>query len=319
MMRNVMDGFGKRNQTFQGGTAKRGGLDLDTLTKPGGTEEAKRLGMLEAGEIDSDDEDGDGKAKEVEEELDEAAMLAKIEQGQKDRLNKRARQAANLYESDEDEDEAVEEGEGGEKREYDSEDEAEKAQMNAFSKRAKMNRVLQDAAPDTGLRAMEADEESRQIALRLTRTNKKKEHKRVESDGLISNGLASTVMSGMPMPLPERASSNSSTGSSKDSKAGAKRKREPIKRASSMGTAMTVARAVTKLKRSVSSGADGKKPAKLQRTGTGSKKKPKLPMQRAGSFLGHSNSMMASEGSNSMMAPMGGMSGSIGAGPQTVR
>jgi hypothetical protein len=339
MIRNITDGF-KNSDNFSGGTVKRGKHDLNTLLG-NDSERVKDLNKEEdrqkraARGLTGDDDDEE---KEVEEEKTEAELEAEITAGQKFRLDQQSAQAANMYETSEDEAEE-DEGEGGEKREYDSEEDDEKAQMNAFSKRARMNRVLQDASATVPmLQAIEADQDSQQILSLLNRTDRKMEHKRVESDGLIGNSLANASVSGVAV---QRSVSD-------PSKAGGKRKRVPIARANSMGTAVTVLRAVNKLKRAASSSAaagtndaaasagDGKKPAKaakLQRSNTGgAKKKPKLPMQRSGSMGGrrsnggsfstigrsNSNSMMGGEGSNSMMAPMGGMSGSIGSAPQTV-
>ena len=134
MMRRMKEGYDGRRHGTAG--AARGGLDWNTLVAADGKKDAKRLGLLNSDEEDSDDEK-DGSESEEEDEL---ALLDRV---LKERHNPRNQLAHQLASDSEESSDEESDAEG------DADEEADKAQAREeerlakrIAKRAKMQRVL---------------------------------------------------------------------------------------------------------------------------------------------------------------------------------
>lgn len=78
MIQRMKDGYDGRRGGIVGSAGARGTVRFDQLVAAEGREDAKRLGLLHDGELDSEDEEGGGledKKKDDDEEEDEAALL----------------------------------------------------------------------------------------------------------------------------------------------------------------------------------------------------------------------------------------------------
>ena len=140
MIRRMRDGYdGRRGGIAGGGAGARGVHRFDQLVAADNREDAKRLGLLNDDEVDTDQE-GDDKP-DADEEEDEGVLLDKM---LKDRFLHRSSVEAEEDFSD-DEAEAENEGEkGGDAAVLDNQDDKEQdALAKRFAKRARMQRLME--------------------------------------------------------------------------------------------------------------------------------------------------------------------------------
>ena len=141
MIRRLKEGYdGRRGGIAGGGAGARGMHRFDQLVAADNREDAKRLGLLNDDELDSDDEGTGGKGNsEDDEEEDEAALVDKM---LKDRHLHRT--DVDFEENFSDDEEESDEQERGETGTLDVEDEEERSQdilAKRFAKRARMQRI----------------------------------------------------------------------------------------------------------------------------------------------------------------------------------
>jgi hypothetical protein len=108
ILRRMREGYdGRRGGIAGGGMGARGNLRFDQLVAADNREDAKRLGLLNDDELDSDEE-GNGKAKGDDEEEDESALLDKM---LKDRFMHRSNvEIEEKFSDDEEEEKEIEKG-----------------------------------------------------------------------------------------------------------------------------------------------------------------------------------------------------------------
>jgi len=141
-MRNGYDG--RRGGIAVGGAGARGMHRFDELVAADNREDAKRLGLLNDDELDSDDEEKEFKGEgggDADEEEDEAALLDKM---LKDRFLHRS--SIDLEENfSEDEEEDMQDGDDeARKRTQEEQEEVEQELLaKRFAKRARMQRVIE--------------------------------------------------------------------------------------------------------------------------------------------------------------------------------
>jgi hypothetical protein len=146
ILRRMREGYdGRRGGIAGGGVGARGMHRFDQLVAADNREDAKRLGLLNDDELDSEDEGGkrEGKADGDNEEEDEAALLDKI---LKDRFLHRT--DVNLDENfseDEEDPEEANEQDGGADSEAE-EDRTQERLAKRFAKRARMQRLEEEFA-----------------------------------------------------------------------------------------------------------------------------------------------------------------------------
>mmetsp|Transcript_42017 Transcript_42017/g.101004 ORF Transcript_42017/g.101004 Transcript_42017/m.101004 type:complete len:1345 (+) Transcript_42017:1423-5457(+) len=140
MIRRLKEGYdGRRGGIAGGGAGARGMHRFDQLVAADNREDAKRLGLLNDDELDSDDEGAGGKGNSGDDEEDEAALVDKMI---KDRHLHRT--DVDFEENFSDDEEESDEQEGGENGTIDEEDEEERSQdilARRFAKRARMQRL----------------------------------------------------------------------------------------------------------------------------------------------------------------------------------
>jgi hypothetical protein len=148
IMRRMREGYDGRRGGIAGGGASRGLHRFDQLVAADNREDAKRLGLLNDDELDSEDDDDDDKGlddKEKDEEEDEAALLDKII---KDRFLHRSSVQENFEEDNDADggtDEVVQDPDDANKgltQEQLEELEQERL-AKRFSKRARMTRLVE--------------------------------------------------------------------------------------------------------------------------------------------------------------------------------
>lgn len=163
IMRRMREGYdGRRGGIAGGGVGARGIHRFDQLVAADNREDAKRLGLLNDDELDSDDEDGkDTSGTKPDDDDDEAALLDKM---LKDRFLHRSNvDMEENFSEDEDEAEVVATGD-----EEDSEAEEERTQerlAKRFTKRARMQRLEEEYADSQEFsqqRLIDEDESMRQ-------------------------------------------------------------------------------------------------------------------------------------------------------------
>jgi hypothetical protein len=140
MIRRMRDGYdGRRGGIAGGGAGARGVHRFDQLVAADNREDAKRLGLLNDDEVDSDQEGGD--KSDADEEEDEALLLDKM---LKDRFLHRS--SAEEVEENFSDDDAAQENEGEEGGdggvEENKEDKEQELLAKRFAKRARMQRLL---------------------------------------------------------------------------------------------------------------------------------------------------------------------------------
>eukprot|EP00550_Attheya_septentrionalis_P013169 CAMPEP_0198305260 /NCGR_PEP_ID=MMETSP1449-20131203/57818_1 /TAXON_ID=420275 /ORGANISM="Attheya septentrionalis, Strain CCMP2084" /LENGTH=1320 /DNA_ID=CAMNT_0044007793 /DNA_START=191 /DNA_END=4150 /DNA_ORIENTATION=- len=142
IMRRMREGYDGRRGGIAGGGTQRGVHRFDELVAADNRDDAKRLGLLNDDELDSDDEEkefGEGENKPDEEE-DETALLDKM---LKDRFLKRDEGLPEEQFSDDDDNDNEEDHENGAKKEEDEEDKEQERLAKRFAKRARMQRLLE--------------------------------------------------------------------------------------------------------------------------------------------------------------------------------
>ena len=177
IIRRMREGYdGRRGGIAGGGVGARGMHRFDQLVAADNREDAKRLGLLNDDEIDSDDEgkDGDDDGKGADGEIeDETALLDKM---LKDRFLQRSsvELEENFSEDEEDDDDA--EGKGDRTAE-DEEDRKQELLAKRFAKRARMQRLIEthgDEEEFTQARLIDEDRTIKQDLLEIRVSLKKK-------------------------------------------------------------------------------------------------------------------------------------------------
>lgn len=110
MLRRMREGYdGRRGGIAGSGVGARGMHRFDQLVAADNREDARRLGLLNDDELDSDNEDGEKKMVDVDDEDDEAALLDKV---LKDRFLHRTNVDLENFSDDEEENQAADESNG---------------------------------------------------------------------------------------------------------------------------------------------------------------------------------------------------------------
>ena len=144
MMRRMREGYdGRRGGIAGGGAGARGMHRFDQLVAADNREDAKRLGLLNDDELDSDDEDGkmsdSGKADDDVD--DEVALLDKM---LKDRfLHRSSAEMEENFSDDEEDDNDMDAAQERQGNEEDAEDREQERLAKRFAKRARMQRLLE--------------------------------------------------------------------------------------------------------------------------------------------------------------------------------
>ena len=147
ILRRMRDGYdGRRGGIASGGFGARGVHRFDELVAADNREDAKRLGLLNDDELESDGEEAGEKASAGgdDEDDDEAALLDKM---LKDRFLHRSSVEMEENFSD-DEEEIADEAADNEGQEEDAEDREQERLAKRFAKRARMQRVIEAHAHD---------------------------------------------------------------------------------------------------------------------------------------------------------------------------
>ena len=144
IMRRMRDGFdGRRGGIAVGGAGARGLHRFDQLVAADNREDAKRLGLLNDDELDSDDENAEkGDGDNVAEEEDEAVLLDKM---LKDRFLHRssAYMEENFSEDEDDAEDQENDDQNGTKELEDVEELEQERLAKRFAKRARMHRLIE--------------------------------------------------------------------------------------------------------------------------------------------------------------------------------
>jgi hypothetical protein len=149
MMRRMREGYdGRRGGIAGGGVGARGLHRFDQLVAADNREDAKRLGLLNDDELDSDDEgeektfDGKDDAAEID---DETALLDKM---LKDRFLHRSSVEIEEEFSDNEEEEVDQQGTKGAENDEDAEEREQELLAKRFAKRARMQRLIETHGED---------------------------------------------------------------------------------------------------------------------------------------------------------------------------
>lgn len=112
IMRRMREGYDGRRGGVAGGGSARGNLRFDQLVAADNREDAKRLGLLNEDEFDSDNEGGEGEKKEGDDEIEDETAL--LDQMLKDRFLQRDKEEEleENFSDDEGEEDPDEDGEG---------------------------------------------------------------------------------------------------------------------------------------------------------------------------------------------------------------
>jgi len=163
IMRRMREGYDGRRGGIAGslGGGARGNHRFDQLVAADNKDDARRLGLLNDDEFDSDDEnargDGDGAGDgEIE---DETILLDKV---LKDRFLNKPQVAAENFSDEDENSENEEDANDAEKNEADEEEHRQDRIAKRFSKRARMNRLLEvhnDEGEFSQSRLMDDDDE----------------------------------------------------------------------------------------------------------------------------------------------------------------
>lgn len=165
MLRRMREGYdGRRGGIAGGGVGARGLHRFDQLVAADNREDAKRLGLLNDDELDSDDEDKEksdsGKDDDVD---DEVALLDKM---LKDRfLHRSSVEMEEDFSDDEEEDDERDGAQNGPENEEDAEEREQERLAKRFAKRARMQRLLEAHGDDeefSQLRLIEEDQRMKQ-------------------------------------------------------------------------------------------------------------------------------------------------------------
>ena len=157
MMRRMREGYDGKRGGIAGGSSARGNLRFDQLVAADNKDDAKRLGLLNDDELDSDNENIND-TKDEDEIEDESALLDKM---LKDRYLQRTNIPDEIFtdsEGEDDEDEA----DDGQANKDNNEDKDQEALARRFARRARMNRLLEEYGEDEEFsqrRLLDQDEE----------------------------------------------------------------------------------------------------------------------------------------------------------------
>ena len=152
IIRRMRDGHdGRRGGIASGVGGARGMLRFDQLVAADNREDAKRLGLLNDDELNSDDENEDGEGKDKkkgddDEEEDETALLDKMI---KERFLRKDDELLEEDFSDDEESENEEDGTEHKSNEDNDEEREQNRLAKQFEKRARRNRVLDKEDPDS--------------------------------------------------------------------------------------------------------------------------------------------------------------------------
>lgn len=138
IIRRMRDGYDGRRGGIAGGSGARGNIRFDELVAADNKEAAKRLGLANDDEFDSDDDAQPAKAESDNEIEDEAALVDKM---LKDRYLNRTEIPAEDFTDSENEEENEEDNEA-EKNSDDEEDAEQENLAKRFARRARMNRLI---------------------------------------------------------------------------------------------------------------------------------------------------------------------------------
>lgn len=138
IIRRMRDGYDGRRGGIAGGSGARGNIRFDELVAADNKEAAKRLGLANDDEFDSDDDAQAAKGESDNEIEDEAALVDKM---LKDRYLNRTEIPAEDFTDSEDEEEN-EEDNNAEKNSDDEEDAEQENLAKRFARRARMNRLI---------------------------------------------------------------------------------------------------------------------------------------------------------------------------------
>jgi hypothetical protein len=167
MLRRMREGYdGRRGGIAGGGVGARGLHRFDQLVAADNREDAKRLGLLNDDEVESDDEDGEkidsGKDKNGEID-DETALLDKM---LKDRfLHRSSVEMEENFSGDEEGDAENEEAQKGPENDEDAEEREQERLAKRFAKRARMQRLMETHGEDeefSQLRLIDEDQSMKQ-------------------------------------------------------------------------------------------------------------------------------------------------------------
>jgi hypothetical protein len=139
ILRRMRDGYDGRRGGIAGGVGARGVHRFEQLVAADNREDAKRLGLLNDDEIDSDNEDGKAKSDGGDDdEEDEGALLDKM---LKDRFLHRS--SVNIEEEFSDDEQPSEDEQAEKENEEDDEDKEQERLARRFAKRARMQRLIE--------------------------------------------------------------------------------------------------------------------------------------------------------------------------------
>ena len=166
MLRRMRDGYdGRRGGIAGGGVGARGMHRFDQLVAADNREDAKRLGLLNDDELDSDAEGGGDDAKDNGEIEDENALLDKM---LKDRfLHRSSAEGDEEQFSDDEEDNEEESTSSQPKNEEDQEEAQQELLAKRFAKRARMQRLLESHGDDEEFSQMRLIDEDVTMKLEL--------------------------------------------------------------------------------------------------------------------------------------------------------
>jgi hypothetical protein len=167
ILRLMREGYDGRRGGIAGGGA-RGVHRFDQLVAADNREDAKRLGLLNDDEVDSDsDDENKGDDKTDDEEEDEAAMLDKM---LKDRfLHRSSVQLEENFSNDEDEQEGDDVNKEEAPTEEDYEEKEQERLARQFSKRARMQRLMEEFGESEEFAQSRLIDEDANIKLELER------------------------------------------------------------------------------------------------------------------------------------------------------
>jgi hypothetical protein len=164
IMRRMRDGYdGRRGGIAASGFGSRGVHRFEQLVAADNREDAKRLGLLNEDEMESDNEDGDEKKSGDDEEEDEGALLDKM---LKDRFLHRSSVGIEENFSNDEEESEDEQGENKDGQE-DDEDKEQDRLAKRFAKRARMQRLIEEYGQEEEFSQSKLMEEDVSLKLEL--------------------------------------------------------------------------------------------------------------------------------------------------------
>jgi len=192
IIRRMRDGYDGRRGGVAGGGGSRGVHRFEQLVAADNREDAKRLGLLNDDELDSDNEDGgenDGneKKKKGDDEDDEAELLDKMLKERFLNRDQLGLPEENFSEDEEEEDENGEEGNG-----VDGEDKEDREQdrlAKRFAKRARMQRLLEtyDGEGEFSQTRLIDEDKSTRNDLRAMKSARSRKRRQISTSSLLSS------------------------------------------------------------------------------------------------------------------------------------